>query len=179
MISMPTPIQPSCGPNAPCPPQTPLGRSGPPNSINVQKKLKELRALGLPENVAQALVKSAAPTGDKKIGNVHYAEDIIISVYQNMGCWKDTEYWWDESKRAIPSLEGLNPKLSGDYTKRKDPIGKCADTAKELGYKVFALQNGGQCLTSKTADKTFGKYGRSNKCRNGVGGPLVSDVYSL
>ena len=57
--------------------------------------------------------------------------------------------------------------------------GKCADTAKELGYKVFALQNGGQCFTSEDAEKSYSKYGLSDKCRDGIGGPLVSDVYTL
>ncbi|XP_047145868.1 neurogenic locus Notch protein isoform X1 [Hydra vulgaris] len=143
-----------------------------------EKKLKDLMALGLSDSVARALIKSA-PTRIMKKGNVNYAEDIVISVYQNLGCWKDTEYWWDPDKRAIKSVEGKHPKVSGDYNTRKDPIGKCADTAKELGFKLFALQNGGQCFTSADAQLNYMKYGRSDKCRNGVGGPLVSDVYSL
>ena len=124
-----------------------------------------------------------------------------------MGCWKDTDYWWDPDQRAIKSVEGKHPKVSGDYNTRKDPIGrfsdlafsriflqfmaiyllllifflpgKCADTAKELGFKLFALQNGGQCFTSADAQANYRKFGKSDKCRNGVGGPLVSDVYSL
>ncbi|XP_065651564.1 neurogenic locus notch homolog protein 2 isoform X4 [Hydra vulgaris] len=143
-----------------------------------EDKCKHLMALGLSDSVARALIKSA-PTRIMKKGNVNYAEDIVISVYQNLGCWKDTEYWWDPDKRAIKSVEGKHPKVSGDYNTRKDPIGKCADTAKELGFKLFALQNGGQCFTSADAQLNYMKYGRSNKCRNGVGGPLVSDVYSL
>lgn len=96
-----------------------------------------------------------------------------------MGCWKDSNRWWEDYSRAIQSVEGKYPKVTGDYKQRKDPIGKCADVAKELGYKVFALQNGGQCFTSSDAGRTFNKYGKSDQCRDGVGGPLASDVYSL
>ena len=41
-----------------------------------------------------------------------------------MGCWKDTKYWWEPEERAIPSVEGRHPKVTGDYASRKDPIGK-------------------------------------------------------
>lgn len=57
--------------------------------------------------------------------------------------------------------------------------GKCAETAKQLGYKVFALQNGGQCFTSPVAQFTYQKYGQAAGCVNGVGGPNIYDVYSL
>jgi len=124
-------------------------------------------------------VRSIAPKLKDKASLGNYKEDIIISVYGHLGCYKDTPYWWDSLKRSIPSIEGKYPKVTGDYRTRKDPIGKCADTAKELGYKVFALQNGGQCFTSEDAEKSYSKYGLSDKCRDGIGGPLVSDVYTL
>lgn len=43
----------------------------------------ELQALGLPDNVAKALVRSSMPADQKKSNkNGNFAEDIIISVYQ-------------------------------------------------------------------------------------------------
>lgn len=57
--------------------------------------------------------------------------------------------------------------------------GQCADIAKELGYKVFAIKDGGQCLTSQSAHLTYTLLGRANDCSNGMGGQNSSDVYSL
>lgn len=76
------------------------------------------------------------------------------------------------------SLEGLDPRVSDDYHIRKTPISKCADIARGLGYKIFAIQNGGQCFSGPES-KNYKKYGPSDKCRNGVGGPLANDVYKL
>ena len=45
---------------------------------------------------------------------------------------------------------------------------------------MFALQNGGWCAASVTAEETFNKYGESNQCRgDGEGGPLSNDVYII
>ena len=59
-------------------------------------------------------------------------------------------------------------------------IQKCALFAKLIGYKVFAIQNGGECLTSATAHKTYSKYGESQVCKDdGKGGPFANQVYRL
>ena len=84
----------------------------------------ELEALGVPNNVARSLVRSIAPKLKDKASLGNYKEDIIISVYGHLGCYKDTPYWWDSLKRSIPSIEGKYPKVTGDYRTRKDPIGK-------------------------------------------------------
>ena len=57
--------------------------------------------------------------------------------------------------------------------------GKCADAAKERGYKVFAIQNGGHCMSGPRADQDYMKHGVSDKCKNGIGGPTANDVYRL
>ena len=36
---------------------------------------------------------------------------------------------------------------------RENPIAKCAVAAMKQGYKMFAIQNGGWCAASKTAQK--------------------------
>ena len=58
-------------------------------------------------------------------------------------------------------------------------MNKCAMAAWRRGYRVFAIQHGGWCAASHTAYRTYSKYGRSNKCRNGKGGPWANDVYFL
>ena len=76
------------------------------------------------------------------------------------------------------SLEGLDPRVSDDYHTRKQPISKCAEIARELGYKFFAIQNGGQCFSGPDG-RDFRKFGPSERCRSGVGGSIANDVYKL
>ena len=52
--------------------------------------------------------------------------------------------------------------------------------AKKLGFKVFAVQAGGWCASSSTAEKTFNEYGMSSNCENdGEGGPNANQVYYI
>jgi len=45
---------------------------------------------------------------------------------------------------------------------------------------VFALQDGGMCLTSSTIHKTFQTYGRSSQCKSdGRGGKEANQVYAI
>ena len=44
---------------------------------------------------------------------------------------------------------------------------------------MFAVQHGGWCAASRTGHLTYSRYGRSNRCRNGKGGPWANDVYVL
>ena len=55
---------------------------------------------------------------------MNFAEDIIISVYQSLGCWSDASDWWNPEHRVIPSLEGTDSRVMDEYRLRKDPIGK-------------------------------------------------------
>lgn len=76
-------------------------------------------------------------------------------------------------------MEGLHSTLNDDYKKRTNPVTKCAEAAKIYGYKIFAVQNGGQCFADPNAGKTYTTYGPSNRCRFGLGGTLANDVYRL
>ena len=63
---------------------------------------------------------------------------------------------------------------------RKNPIAKCAVAAMKAGFKMFAVQNGGQCFASSTAPQTFSKYGKSTACwSGGEGGPWANQVYVI
>ena len=70
-------------------------------------------------------------------------------------------------------LDGSNYKL------REKAMEKCALVAKERGYKVFAVQDGGKCLSSFTAHKTiFARSGSIRQCKgHGRGENGVNHVY--
>ena len=97
--------------------------------------------------------------------------------YESVGCFSDSD------ARAIESVDGkyyLNfpPLLKNDYKTRPQAIPKCAVFAMVQGYKMFGLQDGGMCVTSSTAHRTYNKYGTSQDCKNdGKGGFLANQIY--
>ena len=93
---------------------------------------------------------------------------------EHLGCFKDT------SKRAIPLMEGLDPHLDGSYKYRGRPFIKCARTAFNHGFEVFAIEDGGQCFTGAHAHKTYAVHGASDRCPSGgYGGKWAIDVYKI
>ena len=97
-----------------------------------------------------------------------------ILGYQTVGCFKDT------SHHAIRTVEGTDPILDGPYETRKNAIVKCAVAAMRMGFRMFAVQNGGWCAASDTAPSTYYKYGTSSVCKSdGKGGPLANQVYAI
>ena len=92
---------------------------------------------------------------------------------RHVGCYAD------KTVAAIPSLEGKDPLLDGDPKTREDALQKCARVAFKLGYVYFAIKDGGQCLSSLTAQDTYNKYGLSTDCLDGNGGKMASDVYEI
>ena len=90
-----------------------------------------------------------------------------------IGCFKD------KGRRAIPQMDGRDILIRDFYRRRKDAINKCALVAGKLGYKVFSVQHQGWCATGPKAHLTYEKYGPSNLCRNGKGGPWANDVYRV
>ncbi|XP_047129194.1 uncharacterized protein LOC100207237 isoform X3 [Hydra vulgaris] len=113
--------------------------------------------------------------GDGKGGP--WANDVYkikpTSLFQNLGCWKDT------ADRAVATLEGSVALLDGsDYTNRADAIKKCYEAAKLRGFTVFAVQNGGWCAAGN--GESYKKYGASNDCKgDGKGGPWANQVYKI
>jgi len=91
-----------------------------------------------------------------------------------LGCWKDS------SPRAIPLLEGKSTILDGSYTVRENPLAKCNDAAAAKGYTIFAVQDGGACLSSSDAKAKYKTYGKSTACNaNGNGGAMANNVYEI
>ena len=94
--------------------------------------------------------------------------------YVSVGCYKDTSY------RAIQIIEGTDSILDGSYTSRSNPIAKCAVAAMRAGYRMFAVQDGGQCAAGATALQSFHNYGISTACKaDGEGGPSANQVYLM
>ena len=57
---------------------------------------------------------------------------------------------------------------------------RCFERALVQNNEVFALQEGGTCFTSATADATYDKYGPSDRCQDdGRGGNQASEVYKI
>ena len=110
---------------------------------------------------------------------MNYLEDVMLSLilssgYETIGCYKDT------SNRAINTLEGKDAILDGSYRSRKNPIAKCAVAAMRKGYNFFAVQHGGWCAASATAEHTFDKHGKSTSCKSdGEGGAWANQVYVI
>ena len=96
---------------------------------------------------------------------------LLSSPVKPLGCFKDT------ARRAIPGVDGRYPIVRGYYRRRKEAIKKCGAVALMRGFKAFAVQHQGWCATGPRAHLTYRKYGRSNRCRNGKGGPWANDVY--
>nr|XP_012558368.2 uncharacterized protein LOC105845318 [Hydra vulgaris] len=95
----------------------------------------------------------------------------IISLHlNNLGCWKD-----DLNKAMVP-LEGSSSVLIGYYQSRLNSIEMCYLAAKERGFPIFAVQDGGYC--SASIDDLYKKNGLSNTCKkDGKGGVTSNQVY--
>ena len=95
--------------------------------------------------------------------------------YMSLGCFRD-----DREATVIPSLETVNATfLDGAYQTREMAIFKCALEAVKMGFKVFALQDGGACHSGPEAMTTYRMHGNSSCPSHGKGGPSVNEVYLL
>merc|ERR1711962_333561 len=92
--------------------------------------------------------------------------------YTHLGCWKDT------GNRAVPQIDGSNARIRGNCRARADAINKCFQVAREKHMVLFAVQHQGWCAAAKNF-LGYKKYGKSNVCKNGKGGPWANDVYRI
>ena len=74
-------------------------------------------------------------------------------------------------------LLGSDPDLTGFYKQRQDPVSKCAAVARSRGYQLFAIQNGGMCLSGPKAQENYKIHGLARNCKDGKGGEWANDVY--
>ena len=109
----------------------------------------------------------------------HIPFDLIYVIqsdttpYLHLGCWKDAQL------RAVPTLEGSDPRLVlSEYPNRKDAIKTCFEVARERQMMIFAVQDGGWCAADDNLDG-YKRYGLSTQCKDGKGGQLTNDVYRI
>jgi len=89
---------------------------------------------------------------------------VIFTAYagRRLGCWRD------HSHRAI----------AGGIRFRGSPA-RCEAFARKHGWRVYAVQYGGECFTGPNAHRTYSKYGHAHNCRHGRGGGWANDVYEV
>jgi len=97
---------------------------------------------------------------------------IADAGYTHLGCWKDNH------PRAVPQLDGSDPRLKDSYQNRADAINKCYQVAKEKKLVLFAVQHGGWCAGAANLNG-YKKYGKATNCENGKGGHSANDVYLI
>ncbi|XP_066271772.1 uncharacterized protein [Branchiostoma lanceolatum] len=132
------------------------------------EELKDVRLTDIHDKIRSELKYQPA-------GNEAPKPALLPPNYVSLGCWRDKN-----PGRAIPTLEGTDPRLDGGYMARENAIEKCYQVAKDQGFSVFALQNGGHCCSSASAGLTYKKYGSSTSCgADGEGGPFGNHVYQI
>ena len=99
---------------------------------------------------------------------------LYLGAYTHIGCYGDSI-----TDKVLPNIEETHQLLTGNFLTRENAITKCAIVAKEKGYKVFGIQDGGWCGASKYGHLNFNKYGKADNCVNGKGGMLSFDVYAI
>lgn len=80
----------------------------------------------------------------------------------------------------MKSLENNDPVLDGDYITREESVLKCLNAARRKGNKMFALKNGGECLSSAGSqlDVTT-EYEESDECVNYKGEVNAMNIYMI
>ena len=80
-----------------------------------------------------------------------------------------------EGKSEVASI------LDGNYRHWHEAIRKCYEAAKHMEFSMFAVQDGGQCMSSLTAEITYDKYGPSTLCNDEdkKGGEMANEVYKI
>ena len=122
-------------------------------------------------NLISQSLRNIYKEGNQKYSTIRsFTGQKFVGRYASLGCWKDVP------TRAIASLEHHFPE---QYNVRINPIQKCFEVAMSFGYQVFAVQDGGQCFGSPTAQNTYAKYGSSRYCSYGTGGPMANNVYRM
>ena len=95
--------------------------------------------------------------------------------YLSLGCFHDRN-----NTPVIPSLESISATyLNGPYQTRENAVKKCALETAKVGFKAFALQDGGACLSGFFAHVNYSIYGETECPPGGMGGQNVSEVYLL
>ncbi|CAB4023145.1 Hypothetical predicted protein [Paramuricea clavata] len=117
---------------------------------------------------------------------INATTDVCEIPYQAVGCYSEPP-----SERALNELilDDINPissefmgYMSTEFTDweeyMKGLICRCARKIKEKGYTTFAINNGGQCYSSASADTMYDMHGTSEECYHNATTPCSSSTCS-
>ena len=66
------------------------------------------------------------------------------------------------------------------YPDNRNAVTQCYEAARDARHPFFGLQNGGWCMASADAGRTYNQYGPSTAClMHGAGGPEANEVYTI
>ncbi|CAB4004130.1 Hypothetical predicted protein [Paramuricea clavata] len=112
--------------------------------------------------------------------------DVCEIPYQAVGCYSEPP-----AERALNELilDDINPIssefmgiISTEFTDweeyMKGLICRCARKIKEKGYVTFAINNGGKCYSSASADTMYDMHGPSEECYHNAKTPCSSSTCS-
>eukprot|EP00058_Branchiostoma_floridae_P004870 XP_002590358.1 hypothetical protein BRAFLDRAFT_76619 [Branchiostoma floridae] len=98
---------------------------------------------------------------------------MCTAVYSHLGCFRQS----DGNNNAMNSMEGH---FGTGYQSRDRAILRCYTVAKEAGYNLFALEDGGMCRAANDQTGRYRSLGFSQNCGNdGKGGDNAIDVYLI
>ena len=80
----------------------------------------------------------------------------------------------------MKSLETNDLLLDGDYSTRENGVLKCLNAARRKKNKIFALKNGGECLSSAGGHLDITRtYEESHDCVDDKGGVTAVNLYII
>ena len=79
---------------------------------------------------------------------------------------------------SVPTLEGKAKQLDGSYYNRTEPRRKCYEAAKERGWSLFTVSDGGACNSGPDAIYTY-LANDIAECISMTGGRGVAAAYII
>ena len=80
----------------------------------------------------------------------------------------------------MSNLESTDPILDGDYKQRWYSTTKCLNAARRRGNKVFALKDGGECLSSSDDHlDVVARYEKAEDCQSNKGNINAMDIFVI
>ena len=90
-----------------------------------------------------------------------------------MGCWTEP------SPSDAPEMEDTTDILDGDYHERIKAFHKCYQAAKTTGLSMFAIYDGGYCISYPGLVNSYRDDAPAENCIDGLGGKGSKSVYKI
>lgn len=85
----------------------------------------------------------------------------------------------EAKKKSARKKWRFSPRHARRSKRNRDNTKPYENTRAALFVSVFAIQNGGACLSGPTAGRRFNQFGESSSCKAGKGSLFANDVYRL